>query len=263
MQSLELYFKQFRENIIGIDQTFQSPYGERKIVYADWTASGRLYAPIEKKITEEFGPFVGNTHSESSVTGTSMTRAYLKSHQMIKKHVNAQKNDVIINSGFGMTACVNKFQRILGLKVPEQCFSYVCHKNMEKPIVFISHMEHHSNHTSWLETIADVKVVEPDANGQPDYDDLEMKLKQHKDRVLKIGGFTACSNVTGVSPDYYRFARIMHEHGGLCFIDFAASAPYVRIDMHPPDPLEKLTSLTPLTWTDRPEMFRDASVVKE
>ena len=37
-----------------------------------------------------------------------------------------------------------------------------------------------------------------------------------------------------------QMARIMHEHGGLCFIDFAASAPYVDINMHPADSIEKL-----------------------
>lgn len=243
MNLLESYFSPFRENIIGIDQTFASPYGVRRIVYADWTASGRLYAPIEQKIALDFGPFVGNTHSESSITGTSMTKAYHFAHDMIKKHVHANANDVIIHAGFGMTAAVNKFQRILGLKVPESCYPLDCQKNSQRPVVFITHMEHHSNQTSWLATIADVEVIQADKNGLVDFDDLEARLEKHKDRVFKIGSFTACSNVTGIRPDFYRLARIMHEHGGLCFIDFAASAPYVEIDMHPEDPLEKLDAI--------------------
>jgi selenocysteine lyase/cysteine desulfurase len=241
--SLESYFNTFRKNIVGIDQSFESPYGQKEIVYADWTASGRLYKPIEKKLVKDFGPFVGNTHSDSSETGTSMTQAYYTAHDIIKEHVNADKNDVIINTGFGMTAAVNKFQRILGLKVPERCQPTVCNKTSETPVIFISHMEHHSNHTSWLHTIADVVVVKPTKEGLIDFNDLENQLKKHSDRTIKIASVSACSNVTGIQPDYYQFARLMHEHGGLCFVDFAASAPYVNINMHPENPLEKLDAI--------------------
>jgi len=48
---LEDYFSGFRKNIIGIHQTFQSPFGIKKIVYADWTAAGRAYGPIEEMYT--------------------------------------------------------------------------------------------------------------------------------------------------------------------------------------------------------------------
>ena len=243
MNNFESCFGPFRKNIIGIDQTFESPYGQKKIVYADWTASGRLYRPIEEKLIQDFGPFVGNTHSDSSETGTSMTQAYHKAHAIIKEHVNADKNDVIINTGFGMTAAVNKFQRILGLKVPERCQATLCKGTKEKPVVFLSHMEHHSNHTSWLHTIADVIVVKPNKEGLINFDDLEKQLLKYSDRMIKIASVSACSNVTGIQPDYYKFARIMHKHGGLCFVDFAASAPYVNINMHPQNPLEKLDAI--------------------
>src|SRR6478609_11077087 len=99
---LEQYFKQFRDNIIGIDQEFDSPYGRQKIIYTDWTASGRLYRPIEEKLMNDFGPFVANTHTETSITGTAMTMAYHHSKNIIKKHVNANSNDVLIADGTGM-----------------------------------------------------------------------------------------------------------------------------------------------------------------
>jgi selenocysteine lyase/cysteine desulfurase len=105
-------------------------------------------------------------------------------------------------------------------------------------------MEHHSNQTSWEETIADVVVLTAKEDGLVDPSDLEQKLQTYKDRPLKIGAFTACSNVTGISTPYHRLARIMHENGGLCFVDFAASAPYVPINMHPDDSLEKLDAIT-------------------
>ncbi len=243
MDNSELYFRKFRENTIGYNKKFETPYGERVIVYADWIASGRLYAPIEEKMAHDFGPLVGNTHSEASVTGTTMTVAYHTAHDIIKQHCNASKDDVIITAGSGMTALINKFQRMLGLRVPEQLKDYVKLPEELRPVVFITHMEHHSNQTSWLETVADVVTISPDSEGLVDLENLESKLVEYKDRKLKIGSFTACSNVTGIETPYYTFAKMMHEHGGYCFIDFACSAPYTKIDMHPQDPLEKLDAI--------------------
>lgn len=243
MGHLEKYFEKFRKNIIGIDQTFQSPYGVQKIIYSDWIASGRLYAPIENKITNIIGPYVGNTHTETSETGIRMTQAYLKSHQHIKNHVNAGPNDIIITSGSGMTDVINKFQRILGLKYCGKISGKSCIAERERPVVFITHMEHHSNQTSWYETSADVVVIEPGEGLLVEPENLRKTLEEYKDRPFKIGSFTACSNVTGVRTPYYELARIMHEFGGVCFIDFAASAPYEEMNMHPEDPMEKLDAV--------------------
>jgi selenocysteine lyase/cysteine desulfurase len=241
--SLESFFTPFRQNIVGIDQAFDSPYGRQRITYADWTASGRLYGPIERRMLEAFGPFVANTHSESNTTGTTMTQAYHAAHAIIKRHVNAGPDDVIITQGSGMTAMVNKWQRILGLRVPEQLARYCVVPVDDRPVVFVTHMEHHSNQTSWIETICDVEVIAPDARGLPDPDSLGELLARYPKRVLKIGAFTACSNVTGIHTPYRELARIMHAHGGVAFVDFAASAPYVHIDMHPANPLEKLDAI--------------------
>ncbi len=243
MKSLESYFEQFRKNIVGIDSSYASAYGQQKIIYADWIASGRLYHPIEQKILNEFGPFVANTHTETSETGTLMTHSYHYAQKLIKKCVNAGPNDVLIQAGFGMTAVVNKLQRILGLKGCGVLKHKTCLKEVDRPVVFISHMEHHSNHTSWYETVCDVVVVEPDENLLVDPEKLKEQLENYKDRKLKIGSFSAASNVTGVKPAYYQLAKVMHEHGGLCFVDFAASAPYVEINMHPEDPMEKLDAI--------------------
>lgn len=243
MSFLEEHFVEFRKNIVGIDQTFTSPFGKKKIIYADWVASGRLYAPIEERLHNNINPFVANTHSESSITGVMMTKAYHQAQHIIKKHVNAGPNDIIITAGFGMTAVVNKLQRILGLRVPIKFRDCIKISDEERPIVFITHMEHHSNQTSWLETIADVKIIEPNDQGLVELSNLEKLLEKYKNRKLKIGSFTAASNVTGIMPDYHKMAKLMHQYGGVCFIDFAASAPYVKIDMHPDDPEERLDAI--------------------
>ena len=231
--TLEHYFQPFRENIIGIDQTFMSPYGEQKLIYTDWIASGRLYKPIEEKLMHQFGPFVANTHTETSTSGAAMTLAYHEARKIIKRHVNANENDVLITEGSGMTGVVNKFQRILGLKVSENLKDHTTIPEELRPIVFISHMEHHSNQTSWLETIADVEVVPSNEEGLVCLEKFEEVIKKHQHRTLKIASITSCSNVTGIKTKYHDIAKLIHRYNGLCFVDFACCAPYVSIDMHP------------------------------
>jgi selenocysteine lyase/cysteine desulfurase len=240
---LEQYFQQFRKNIIGIDQEFESPFGQQKIIYTDWTASGRLYRPIEEKLMNEFGPFVANTHTETTVSGTAMTKSYHHARHIIKHHVNANNDDVLITDGTGMTGVVNKFQRILGLKVPENLKEFINIPLDKKPIVFISHMEHHSNQTSWLETIADVEVIPSSEDGLFSLENLAILLDKYKDRAYKIASITSCSNVTGIKTPYHQAAKLMHQNHGVCFVDFACSGPYVAIDMHPEDPESYLDAI--------------------
>lgn len=233
---LETYFQQFRKNIVGIDQEFTSPYGKKKIVYTDWTASGRLYQTIESKLMNQFGPFVANTHTETTVSGTAMTMAYHHARSIIKNHVNANTDDILITDGTGMTGVVNKFQRILGLKVPEDLKAFVQIPEEKRPIVFITHMEHHSNQTTWLETIADVVIVPSCERGLFCMDNFAKLLEEYKERSVKIASVTACSNVTGIKTPFHAIAKLMHQNNGVCFVDFACSGPYVHIDMHPEDP---------------------------
>ena len=232
---LEQYFKQFRDNIVGIDLEFESPYGVQKMVYTDWTASGRLYRPIEEKLLNEFGPYVANTHTETTESGTAMTLAYHKAKDIIKKHINCNEDDVLIMAGNGMTGVVNKFQRILGLKIPENLQKYTDIPEEIRPVVFITHMEHHSNQTSWLETMAKVEVIPPCPKGLFCMDNLKELLEKHKDCPLKIASVTGGSNVTGIQTPCHEIAKVMHQHGGVCFVDYACAAPYIDIDMHPED----------------------------
>jgi selenocysteine lyase/cysteine desulfurase len=243
MQTLEQYFSKFRQNIVGIDVEYRTAFGTQKLIYADWIASGRLYKPLEDAIVDNFGPYVANTHTEASETGTLMTNAYMLAQRKIKEHVGAGKDDVLITAGSGMTTVINKFQRILGLKICGNISKSKCLKEREKPVVFVSHMEHHSNHTSWFETVADVVVLNPSKSLLVDPDELSKQLEKYKNRELKIGSFTACSNVTGIHTPIHELARIMHEYDGVCLADYAASAPYENINMHPANPMEKLDAV--------------------
>lgn len=236
--TLEAYFSQFRSNIIGNQQFFNSGFGKKEIIYADWTASGRAYRPIEEYIQKEILPFVANTHTQTTVTGALMSKAYEKAKTVVKKHVGGNSNDALIFCGSGMTGAVNKLQRILGLRVPERLTDYLKKGSLEldqelRPIVFVTHMEHYSNHISWLETIADVEMINPGKNGTVDLDHFKALLELFKRRKTKIAAVTACSNVTGIQTPYHQIAKMIHEYSGLCFVDFACSAPYVEINMHP------------------------------
>ena len=122
---LEKYFEKFRNQIIGINHTIETPFGVKKIVYADWTASGRNYQPIENRITNSVLPLVANTHTETTTTGKAMTNAYHEAKEIIKKHVNANENDALIFAGTGMTGAISKLQRILGFKYPENPNKYM------------------------------------------------------------------------------------------------------------------------------------------
>ena len=241
--ALQAHFNQFRENTIGAQLEFETPFGKKPLVYADWTASGRLYSKIEDILKNDFGPLVGNTHTETNYTGTSMTYAYHEAQHIIKRHVNAQEEDVLLPVGSGMTGALAKLQRILGFKIPSPTKKYFDIPDEDRPVIFITHMEHHSNQTSWYETIAKVEIINPDEQGLVDLNHFAELLEKHKDSKVKIASVSSCSNVTGISTPYHQIAKMVHQAGGWCFVDFACSAPYVAIDMHPSDYDERLDAI--------------------
>lgn len=237
----EAHFLGIRNHTIGIDCQIDTPYGQKTLLYADWAASGRLYRPIEYTLQEKFGPLVGNPHTEASTTGLTMTRAYHEAKQIIKRHVNAAPYDALIFAGNGTTGAVNKLRRILGLPADGQSARML--GEADRPVIFVSHMEHHSNQLPWLETGAELVTVPAGPEGCPDPAELERLLGLYRTRRWKIGTFTACSNVTGIESPYHRLAAAMHRAGGICFVDFAASAPYTALNMHPERPEEKLDAI--------------------
>jgi selenocysteine lyase/cysteine desulfurase len=231
-----------RASVIGDDEAVAGPFGVRRVTYADYTASGRSLMFIEDYIRDAVLPLYANTHTESSGTGLQTTRFREEARRTIRDAVGGSDDHVVIFTGSGSTSAVNKLVLAMGLRIPSELDErYGLSARIpagERPVVFVGPFEHHSNELPWRETIADVVVIHEDADGHIDPAHLAEELRRYADRPLRIGSFSAASNVTGIVSDTYGIARLLHENGALSFWDFAAAAPYVAIEMDPPgDPL--------------------------
>lgn len=241
-----------RAGIIGDDRSIPGPFGPRRVTYADYTASGRSLGFLEDFIRNEVIPLYANTHTETSTTGLQTTRFREDARRIIHASVGGSDDDIVIFCGSGATGAIHKLIEILNLRLPadldDRYGLAAAIPEVEQPVVFIGPYEHHSNEIPWRESIADVVVIAEDRNGCIDCAHLERELVAHCDRPLKIGSFSAASNVTGITSDTRGISALLHRHGALALWDFAAAAPYVRIEMNPkgePDAAKDAVFISP------------------
>jgi selenocysteine lyase/cysteine desulfurase len=238
VESDPLLLRTIRDAIIGDDRVIDGPFGPRRVTYADYTASGRSLAFLEDFIRAEVMPLYANTHTETSGTGRQTTRFREDARRLILRAVGGDpEHDCVIFTGSGATGAVNKLVEVLNLRLPADLdahYGLSAHIPAEqRPVVFIGPYEHHSNELPWRESIADVVTIDEDHDGRIDLGHLEAELRRYADRPLRIGSFSAASNVTGIVSDTVAVAALLRAHGALSFWDYAAAAPYVRIDMNP------------------------------
>jgi selenocysteine lyase/cysteine desulfurase len=208
-----------RRSSIGDDALLDGPFGPRRMVYADHTASGRALSFVEDFIRDRVLPVYANTHTEASATGRQTTEMREEARAIIHRAVNGSADDVVVFAGSGTTGAIDKLLRVLALEPGD------------RPVVFIGPYEHHSNELPWRESIADVVTIRADAGGHVDLEHLEAELRRHAGRPLKIGSFSAASNVTGIVTDTAAVSGVLRDHGALSCWDYAAAGPYLPIDM--------------------------------
>jgi len=227
-----------RESVIGRDEAVVGPWGPRRVTYADYTASGRSLSFIEDWIRDAVLPLYANTHTESSGTGLQTTRFREEARAVVLESVGGEREEhAVVFAGSGSTAAIDKLIGVLNLRIPNDLDE---HRGLsdhipvqERPVVFVGPYEHHSNDLPWRESIADVVTIHEDLHGGIGLEHLEEELVSYDERPLKIGSFSAASNVTGIVSNVSAVSSLLHEHGALSFWDFAASAPYVEIEMRP------------------------------
>ncbi len=220
-----------RAGIIGEGVRFDTPFGTKRLVYADYTASGRALKQVEEFVASEVLPFYANSHTDASFCGAYITGLREQARTIIARHTNAGKDCSVIFSGSGATSAINRLVALTGIAdLKDQA---------RRPVVFIGPYEHHSNILPWREAGAEVIEIDEAENGGPDLDDLKEQLKAHAGAPLLIGSFSAASNVTGIISQAEAVTGLLKQYGALSFWDYAGAGPYLTMDMNPSEKTQK------------------------
>ena len=346
---------------IGNDVTFNSPFGKKSVVYADFTASGRGLYEIEKFISSQILPFYANIHSSCGYLAEQSSAFRNEAKAIVRRYCDTDENNSIIFTGQGTTGAIHKLIKLLNLKeyinfyrdlevlndiykeffdiknendididininvelknkfekinkvlinkikenfrklfqLKNFCYSnrwggfdcilcrmgfttetqynehengeihqnnlknlktdsniektkinfidsisekYLSSKNENNntnnyiyelikdyqkflPIIFLSIHEHNSNGLSWRETGAKIIYIK-------NLQELKQNLETYNHNYIKMGSFTAASNITGKYLDIDKYSILMHKYNGLAFFDYASAAPYIKIDIN-------------------------------
>ncbi|SFQ19743.1 aminotransferase class V-fold PLP-dependent enzyme [Tranquillimonas alkanivorans] len=214
-----------RRGLIGEGLRFETPFGARELLYADYTASGRSLRQVEDFVLERILPFYANSHTEASFCGMTMTRMREEARAMIARLVHADENCHVLFTGSGATAGLNRIVHLLEL--PRRVAAG------ESVVVLTGPYEHHSNILPWRESGARVVAVPEVLGGGPDLSRLAEELDAARDADLVVGSFSAASNVTGILTDPDPVTRLLKSRGALAVWDYAGGAPYLPMDMTP------------------------------
>ncbi|MEZ5996920.1 MAG: aminotransferase class V-fold PLP-dependent enzyme [Hyphomonadaceae bacterium] len=212
-----------RAGLIGEGLVIPGADGPVKLVYADYTASGRALAQVERFVQDEVLPFYANTHTETSFCGAYINQLRNAARAEIARICNADDQYAVIFTGAGATAGFNALAHVL---LPETI------DPAARPLIVHGPYEHHSNILPWRESGAEVVEVGEATGGGVDLAALEAALAagQTGGRLI-IGTFSAASNVTGITSDIAAVTTLLKRHGALAIWDFACGGPYLDIDM--------------------------------
>ncbi|MCZ4353982.1 aminotransferase class V-fold PLP-dependent enzyme [Roseovarius aestuarii] len=219
-----------RDGLVGRNMEFSTPYGPKRMLYADYVASGRALRQVEDFVATDVLPWYANSHTEASACGEAMTRMREEARATIARLTGAGHDCHVIFSGSGATAGLNRIARLL--RIQERV------RAGERITVIHGPYEHHSNILPWRESGAEIRVARPGADGGVDLAHLEELLKGAESDLV-VGSFSAASNVTGILTQPDPVTRLLKSYGALAIWDYAGGGPYLPMDMCPASGAEK------------------------